>query len=296
MAKTVVGVFDERTDAERVRNQLVNLGLSSGDVSIQGGADTGVSSSTTTATSDDGTHRHGGVMGFFRSLFGMDDDDDGKYAHHYSEAVRRGSYVVCASTESDELADRAATVMQQAGAVNIEHRAARWREQGWTGYRDDAAPLSSGELAQERELNAAARTRVPVVDEEIQIGKRTVERGGVRVHTRLVEQPIEEQVRLREEHARIERRPVDRAVTDADVAALREGTIEVRETVEEPVVQKVARVREEIEVGKEVEERTETIRDTVRHTEVQVDDDTTGVAGQQARGKREGRTPPPSTR
>jgi stress response protein YsnF len=53
---------------------------------------------------------------------------------------------------------------------------------------------------------------------------------------------------------------------------MREGTIEVRETVEEPVVQKVARVTEEIEVGKRVDERTETIRDTVRHTEVEVDE------------------------
>lgn len=296
MAKTVVGVFDERTDAERVRNQLVNLGLSSDDVSIRSSADGAASVSTTTGTTGDGTQRHGGVMGFFRSMFGMDDDDGATHAHHYSEAVRRGSCVVCASTESDELADRAATVMQQAGAVNIEHRAARWREQGWSGYREDAAPLSAGELAQERELNAAARTRIPVVAEEIQIGKRTVERGGVRVYTRLVDQPVEEQVRLREEHARVERRPVDRAATDADVAAMREGTIEVRETVEEPVVQKVARVREEIEVGKDVDERTETIRDTVRHTDVQVDEDATGVAGQQARDTRERRTPPPSTR
>jgi uncharacterized protein (TIGR02271 family) len=277
-------VFDDRAEAEQVRNQLVNLGLTSADVSVRGG-DSSATSTTSESTSGD-TH-HGGVMGFFRSMFGMDDESE-THAHHYAEAVRRGSYVVCATAESDELADRATTVMQQAGAVNIEHRAARWREQGWSGYREDAAPLSSGEMAQERELNAAARTRIPVVQEEIQVGKRAVQRGGVRVYTRLVEQPIEEQVRLREEHARIERHPVDRAVTDADMAAMREGTIEVRETVEEPVVQKVARVTEEIEVGKDVEERTETVRDTVRHTEVQVDE----TPGAQPRVAREDRTRP----
>lgn len=289
MATTIVGVFDDRSEAEQVRSQLLNLGLSSGDVHIQG-ADDGATTQTTTTTSSEGGSHHG-VMGFFRSMFGMDNDEHTTHAHHYAEAVRRGSYVVCATTQSDEIAERAALVMEQGGAVNIEHRAARWREQGWSGYRDDAAPLTAGEMAQERELNAAARTRIPVVEEDLQVGKRTVERGGVRVYTRIVEQPVEEQVRLREEHARVERRPVDRPVTDADMAALREGTIEVRETVEEPVVQKVARVREEIEVGKDVEERTETVRDTVRHTEVQVDE----TPGAQPRVAREDRQPP-STR
>lgn len=281
MAKTVVGIFDERSEAERVREQLVNLGMSSDAIRIDGATETGYGGSTRTDVTDGGRERHGGILSFFRSMFGMGDEADATHVHHYSEAVRRGSCVVSATTESDDMADRASDVMQQAGAVNIEHRAARWREQGWTGYDDDAPPLSAAEMAQERELNAAARTRIPVVDEQLQVGKRAVERGGVRVYTRVVEQPVEEQVRLREEHARVERRPVDRAVTDADVAALREGTIEVRETVEEPVVQKVARVREEIDVGKDVDERTETVRDTVRHTDVQVDD-TTGARGGRA--------------
>jgi hypothetical protein len=41
--------------------------------------------------------------------------------------------------------------------------------------------------------------------------------------------------------------------------------------VEEPVVSKRAVVREEVVVGKETTERTETIRDNVRRTEVRVD-------------------------
>jgi uncharacterized protein (TIGR02271 family) len=266
MEKTVVGVFDDRSEAEKVRTQLVNLGLSSDDVVIQGR-----DSVAGTPATGEAHHAHeGGIGGFFRHLFGMDDDDA---TGHYAEAVRRGSYVVCATARSEEEADRVGTIMDQAGAVNIDHRASRWREQGWSGYRDDAPKLSSGELAQERELNAAQRsTRIPVVQEELQVGKRAVERGGVRVYTRVVETPVEEQVQLREEHATIERHAVDRPVSDADVAAMREGTIEVRETVEEPIVQKVARVTEEIDVGKRVDERTETVRDTVRHTEVEVDD------------------------
>ncbi len=135
-----------------------------------------------------------------------------------------------------------------------------------------ARVLVATELAQERELNAAGRARVPVIDEQLNVGKRAIERGGVRVFTRVVEQPVEESITLREERATVRRVAADRPATEADLAAATGGTIEVRETVDEPVVQKVARVVEEIEVGKEVEERTETIRDTVRHTEVQVDE------------------------
>ncbi len=87
---------------------------------------------------------------------------------------------------------------------------------------------------------------------------------------------------MREEHVTVERRPVNRAVSDADVSAFKEGTIEVTETAEEAVVAKQARVVEEVVVGKQVEERTETVRDTVRRTDVEVEqiaDDQTRTAG-----------------
>lgn len=115
-------------------------------------------------------------------------------------------------------------------------------------------------------------TRVPIVEEQVQIGKREVERGGVRVRTEVEEKPVEEQVRLREEHVRVERRPVDRPATEADIRrAQQAGTIEVTERAEQPVVQKQARVVEEVVVGKEATQRTETVRDTVRKTDVEVE-------------------------
>jgi stress response protein YsnF len=77
-------------------------------------------------------------------------------------------------------------------------------------------------------------------------------------------------VRLREEHVVVNRRPVDRAVTNADMNNLQEGDIELTERAEVPVGNKQARVDEEIEVGKQVEEHDETVRDTVRRTDVDV--------------------------
>src|SRR5918997_1767764 len=79
-------------------------------------------------------------------------------------------------------------------------------------------------------------------------------------------------VRLREERVNVERRPVNRPVSEADLAAFREGTIELRERSEEAVVDKTARVVEEVAINKEVGERTETVRETVRKTDVDVDE------------------------
>jgi len=99
----------------------------------------------------------------------------------------------------------------------------------------------------------------------------------VRVYTRITEQPVEEQVTLREEHVNVERHAVNRPVAAADMDAFKEGTIELRETAEEAVVAKQARVVEEVVVNKEATQHTETIRDTVRRTDVdvqEVDDET----------------------
>jgi uncharacterized protein (TIGR02271 family) len=112
---------------------------------------------------------------------------------------------------------------------------------------------------------------VPVVEEEVQVGTRQVRRGGVHLYTRVVERPVEETGRLRDEEVRVERRPVDRPATEADFAAAKEGTVEVTETDEEAVIVKQARVVEEVVVSKDVTERTETVRDTVRRTEVEVE-------------------------
>src|SRR5919107_262077 len=94
--------------------------------------------------------------------------------------------------------------------------------------------------------------RIPVIEEELRVGKREVEGGGVRVRTRVVERPVEEAVRLREERVNVERRPVNRPVSESDLSAFREGTFELRERSEEAVVDKTARVVEEVAINKEV--------------------------------------------
>jgi len=116
------------------------------------------------------------------------------------------------------------------------------------------------------------KAAVPVVEEQLNVGKKQVDTGGgVRVNTRVEEKPVEAQVNLREENVRVERRSVDRPATEADFANAGSGTVEVTEHKEVPVINKEARVVEEVVIDKEARNRTETVRDTVRKTDVDVE-------------------------
>ncbi|HEX8062397.1 MAG TPA: DUF2382 domain-containing protein [Allosphingosinicella sp.] len=63
----------------------------------------------------------------------------------------------------------------------------------------------------------SAEERIPIVEEELRVGKREVERGGARVRSYVTETPVSEQVNLREEHVSVERRPVDREVSQSEL-------------------------------------------------------------------------------
>ncbi|TDH58513.1 DUF2382 domain-containing protein, partial [Dankookia rubra] len=114
---------------------------------------------------------------------------------------------------------------------------------------------------------------IPLVEERLQVGKRDVSHGSVRVRSYVVETPAEAQVTLRQDHVEVNRRPVDRPLGEADRNGFQDRVVEATESAEEAVVDKEARVREEVVLRKTAEERTETVRDTVRHTEVEVEDE-----------------------
>lgn len=237
----------------------------------------------------------GGLLG---ALVGMGIPEE--HAHMYAEGVRRGGTLVTVTTD-DAHAGPAADILNQHGAVDIDTRAAEWRQRGWSGFRHEAQPLTREEVTREREMVTSAKQapltakqapvaatqapvtaaqdlqpgqkgeiHVPITQEELSVGTRPVQRGGVRIYRHVEEQPVHEQVQLREEHVVVDRHPVDRPLTPADQDAFQDRSYEVREMAEEAVVAKQARVVEEIVVRKDVDTRTETIDDTVRHTDVEV--------------------------
>lgn len=115
--------------------------------------------------------------------------------------------------------------------------------------------------------------RVPIVEEQVSVGKVSEQRGGVRLHTYVEELEVSKTVQLREEHVEVERHKVDRPVNAGDRAVFEERTIKVDEMAERPVVKKEARVVEEIEIKKDVSTRPQTVTETVRRTDVEIDED-----------------------
>ena len=131
-----------------------------------------------------------------------------------------------------------------------------------------AAPIRSG-----------ADDVIQVVEERLDVGKRAVSRGKVRIHTSVVERAVSENISLHSETLSVDRHAVDRPV---ELGALgldpfKERVIEMEEIDEEAVVAKSARVVEEIALRKDAADRIETIRDTVRSTKVDIDDGRTVI-------------------
>jgi stress response protein YsnF/uncharacterized membrane protein len=355
MAKTVIGLFDRMNEARQVVQELIDHGFERDDVSLvsrQEGeyvTNRGEGRSSGTAIGAGTGAALGGVGGLLVGLgalaipgigpviaagplvsalagagigaaaggtigaltdLGVPEEE----AHYYAEGVRRGGVLVAVETD-DQRADRAAEIMERAGAIDVEERATHWRQSGWTRfdpdaepyhaaerqaaeshrpaeshrapeqhaeYAQDATPVRAAEPRPERHSAATSHTgeqhrrvdegevKVPVVEGQVEGGKRQVRRGRVRLYTRLLERPVEAPVRLRDERVAVVRHPVDRPGSEADLTAFKGGTIELTEAGEGPVSSKRSRLVEEVVVSKEPAERTETVREAVGRTEVEV--------------------------
>ena len=242
MSQTVIGVFDSATEAQNAVSALKNAGFDSSQI------DTSSQYNNSTYDYDTNTDQ-GGIGSFFSSLFDSDDD-----VKKYSTVASRGT-VVTVHTSSNTNAMRAASILDQYGAIDADER--------YTQY-------TSGTFNPDT-ISAGTKT-IDIVEENLEVGKREVAGGGVRVRSMVIEKPVQETVRLRKEHVFVNRKPVNRAATEADFATFKEGTITMTETDEVAVVGKTARVVEEVTVGKDVDTVTETINDTVRKTDVVVEE------------------------
>jgi uncharacterized protein (TIGR02271 family) len=244
----------------------------------------------------------GGLIGALTDM-GVPEED----ARRYEDHVRQGKVLVTVRCDNDNQADRASNIMELQGAVDLdgssrhenveaapEYQGARSRavnatteqriEAGRAQTPSDrefatAPSAPSAEIISDERPNRRTSDRqdlrtndtdtIPVTEEQIVVGKRAVEAGRVRVYGRVSEKPVEESVTLRDERVNVERRAVDRPVTDADRKD--DVVIEVTEMREEPVVGKQERVVEEVVISKTAEERTEKVRDTVRRKDVEVE-------------------------
>jgi len=241
MARTVIGLFDNGNDAQAALQELEQAGFGDSLSYIQNGTSSLVSN---------------------LGQAGVPQED----AQIYSNEVGRGGSLIVLQALGNADADRAAMILDRHNVVDIGSRGQRFAQ-------------SSTQTRQTGRSNAGytnlyngGEVAIPIVEEQIRVGKREVESGGVRVETRVEETPVNEQVTLRDERVTVERRPINQVVDPSVIDQVAQsGTIEVREHDEQAVVSKEARVVEEVVVNKQVEQRTETIQDSVRRTAVDVD-------------------------
>ena len=267
MSKTVVGLFSTVAEAQQVKQKLVSQGYESKHITVVANDDDNGFDATNATGTTKGTGNRDNVgvgqkiSNFFHGLTGGDKD----VHHHYATGVNSGGALL-AVTCSDEDASRTANMLMEHGAREIEGSSASRSGSDGYGYGESTRATTAGE------------TSIPVVEEELVVGKREVDRGGVRVYSHVSERPVSADVTLREEHINVQRRPVDRAATAADFEAGQGSMFELNATGEEAVVGKNARVVEEVLVGKNSSEHTEAIHDSVRRTEVDVEEVGAGKA------------------
>jgi len=149
----------------------------------------------------------------------------------------------------------------------LELPAGLLRSNGNGSYTLPFGPEDIDRMAQE---TGSGRTVIPVVAEELELGKRAVATGGVRVQRHVLEQEEEIDMPLLSEHVQVRRVLLDREV---------EGPLPIREegdTLIIPVVEEVLvisrrfRLKEEVHVRKLTREERHRERISVRRQQAEI--------------------------
>lgn len=293
MTHTLVAAFDTLDEALAAKSELLTERVLESNIQISSSkVETPAAGSTSTAGTSSVEHQDHESLGhkishFFSNLFGDDEDNKPhRYAVAYPEAYRRGATLLTVVATTDAEAEKVEDILERNGAFDIDERSATWGTNDATQAGAAATTHLAGthvatdraEVIDRTVDTAAGSTSIPVIEENLRVGKREVNTGRVRVVSRVSERPVEETVNLHEEHAHVERRPVNRPAGADELNSFKAGSIEIQETAEEVVVEKSARVVEEVTVGKQSSDHKETVRDTVRRTDVDVQSEPGSVA------------------
>ena len=261
--ETIVAMFDTAAHADAAVSDLEAANVPSSAISRH--PSTAGTTTTTTAAPQ---------KGFWSNLFGGEPDHDTSV---YDRSLESGSHAVTVKVPEQHVAS-VTDILERHNPIDIDERAASY------GVGAAGAAVGTPTTTTTRETLGAAPAVAPdtglrgneeklqLSEEQIQVGKRLVNRGTTRIRRFVVETPVQEDVSLHSERVSVERRAVtgDARPGTADFT---DKTIEVTETEEEAVVGKTSRVKEEIVIRKDATDRTETVRDTVRREDVEITKD-----------------------
>jgi uncharacterized protein (TIGR02271 family) len=251
----IVTLFDTADHAAAAKNNLIKAGFSPDEISI-------VSSSelpkTTAALRE---------PGLWHRLLGSDIEQH--EAEVYSKAVEQGGVVLTMRTLDADV-PKAMGILNQHNVVDVQDRALKAGLLSKAEAIPAAAAVAAAIPAKPLTADVSKDQVIRLAEEQLEVGKRLVEQGTTRIRRFVTERPVEAQVTLHEEHAEVVRRAISdpSSIKDIDWS---DKTVEVMETSEQAVVSKSARIAEEVVIGKTGTDRVETVKDTVRRQQVDVE-------------------------
>ena len=261
MTEIVVAAFDASSVAEAAIRDLEAARIPSADIKSYSKDEPTYQNYRTRQPEHQG--------GFWSWLIGEETTQTQDYGA-YDTSLASGHTVVTV-TVGELHADAVMGILNQHGPHDLHEQVSSGSEtcQPGTGPYPAAPPVDTSGITGGKEEQT-----IPLSEEQLQVGKRTLDRGTTSIRRYVVRKPVEESVTLRDETVSVEhRRPVTAGEAGVPAGAFEEHTVEVHQTAEEPVVSKTARVAEEVVVHKDATERTETVRDDVRREEVDVNAD-----------------------
>lgn len=285
MSEHIVAVFDNDAAASAAARELEGAGIPASAVRKYSASEAG-STGTTQATPTSGTTtgRQSG-SGFWGWLMGEEGPATTTSSHEadrdvYDRRVGAGNVVLSITLNDDSQIQRAMNIIESHNPLEIDERTDESNATSTTtagmATSTTGREFSSSSVAQpgvtagQRVEPAGESEKISLSEEQLNVGKRTVERGTTRIRRYVVETPVERDVNLHAERVTIERRKPTGDAGVPGAAAFEERVVEFRETEEVPVVEKTARVTEEVLVHREATDRVEKVRDTVRREEVDV--------------------------
>ncbi|WP_051937242.1 YsnF/AvaK domain-containing protein [Erwinia sp. 9145] len=289
----IVTAFNQIQQAEAAKEKLIVEGIAEKNIDIISGERLRV---------EDKELRH---PSFWQRLFGDDLDDD--YASEYSKAIRSGGVLLTVRAPKDQAdhieqelsqfaADYSSLSSRDTGAFASREFAGETNDRSINapGVAPDSltsvsqsaitppdattgsisTTATGGKFAADRDLERDSlttdRDALKLAEEQVDISKRQVNDGSVRLRRYTVEDEVTEDVSLFDQHAEVFRNAVDEPayLNDVDWS---DKTIEVEESHEVPVISKTARIKEEVGLRGEETSRVETVKDSVRRQEVDID-------------------------
>lgn len=168
MQHLLLAVFEHRSDARAAMDELLAAGFERSDLRLSEGD----------PASDVNAELGGGGIGaFFKAIFGV---DRSQAAQMYADAVTRGHVVLTLCSGDLAALERAADIVDNYGAVDIEEKQEEWRsstlQRGGPGLQQQAAPGAS-QYALPTAGAATAQPATAVHDR----GRRS-KRGGARLY------------------------------------------------------------------------------------------------------------------